>query len=197
MGDFEIALSQKEGRVDTSGVSVGSLTGWQRTVRVLGPCVLKRSLPLAFVWWILVEGNRASWYIGAPAVLLSATASAALLSPVSFRWYELVRFVPYFLIRSLLGGVDVAWRALHPGMPIDPHLVKYPIKLPPGLPRAFLANSVSLLPGTLTARIGSKSLDVHVLSRRKGIMSELERLEQRVGALFGTTLPDRRRPGPR
>lgn len=97
--------------------------------------------------------------------------------------------MPFFLIRSILGGTDVAWRAFHPGMPIDPYLLKYPIRLPPGLPRVFMANTVSLLPGTLSAELGSTYLNVHVLNKRKDVLSELEKLERRVAALFGISLP--------
>ena len=124
-----------------------------------------------------------------PAVLFATTASVALISPVTLVLYALFRFVPFFLIRSLLGGVDVAWRAFHPSMPIDPRLIEYPIQLPPGLPRVFLANTVSLLPGTLSVQLGSNYLNVHVLTRRKDVLSELENLERKVAALFGITLP--------
>ena len=159
----------------------------------LWPSILQRGLLFSLVWWVLVGGEMASWWIGVPAVLLAAAASIALLSPVTLVWYELFRFVPFFLIRSLLGGVDVAWRALHPSMPISPHLIEYPIQLPSGLPCVFMANTVSLLPGTLSTELGSRCLKVHVLNGRKDVLSELETLEQRVAALFGTSLPARSR----
>jgi len=168
---------------------------WHRAARRLLPRILARGLLFALVWWILVGGDMASSWIGVPAVLLAATASVALISPVTFVWYELFRFVPFFLVRSLVGGADVAWRALHPRMPIDAHLVDYPIQLPPGLSRTFLANAVSLLPGTLSAELDSMVLKVHVLSWRMDTLSELETLEHRVAALFGTSLPERRVAG--
>jgi multicomponent Na+:H+ antiporter subunit E len=157
--------------------------------------VLRRGVLFALVWWMLVEGDVASWWIGMPAVLLAATASIAFVSPTTLVWFELFRFVPYFLVRSVLGGVDVAWRALHPGMPIDPHMIDYPIKLPPGLPLVFMANTVSLLPGTLSVELHSSFLNVHVLSSRKDILLELETLEEIVAALFGLSLPARSERG--
>ncbi len=168
-----------------------SASNWRPAWQGLWPGVLRRGLLFAFVWWILVEGEIASLWIGVPAVLLVATASVALLSPVSFVWHELFRFVPFFLTRSLLGGADVAWRAIHPGMPIAPDLVEYPLQLPSGLPCVFLANTVSLLPGTLSAELDSNCLKVHVLNGRKDVLSELETLERRVAALFGASLPVR------
>lgn len=53
--------------------------------------------------------------------------------------------MPYLLWRSLYGGVDVARRALHPALPIAPRLFDHHWRLPPGLPRVVMANTVSLL----------------------------------------------------
>ncbi|MES9944702.1 MAG: Na+/H+ antiporter subunit E [Candidatus Thiodiazotropha sp.] len=55
-------------------------------------------------------------------------------------------------------GLDVAWRAFHPRMPITPELIVYPLRLPPGLPRVILVNTVSLLPGTLGTELGGQAL---------------------------------------
>ncbi len=153
------------------------------------PSILRRGLLFAIVWWVLVSGVTASWWIGVPAILLAAIASVALLPPVTLVWYEFLRFVPFFLIRSLLGGTDVAWRAFHPGMPIAPVLIEYPMRLPPGLARVFMANTVSLLPGILSAELGPNYFKVHVLDGRKDFLSELETVEQRVAAMFGASLP--------
>lgn len=180
-------LSQLDLQADVSqGASVLSL---RRRWRDRWPGILRRGLLFALVWWIVVEGDLTSLWIGVPAVLVATTVSIALRSPVTWIWYELFRFVPFFLIHSLIGGADVAWRAIHPRIPIAPHLVEYPIRLPLGLPRVFMANAVSLLPGTLSADLGSSCLVVHVLNGRKDVMSELGKLEQRVAALFGAVLP--------
>lgn len=151
---------------------------------------LRRATLYALLWLIVVEGDLSSLWIGVPAVLVATTASTALRSPATMILHELFRFVPFFLIHSLMGGVDVAWRAVHPRMPIAPHLVEYPFQLPPGLPRVFMANTVSLLPGTLSADICAHFLKVHVLTDRRDTTSELRKLEQRVAALFGVVLPE-------
>ena len=150
--------------------------------------IVSRTILFSLIWWILADGAASSWWIGVPAVLLAVTASAALLPPVSLVWYEFLRFVPFFLIRSLHGGVDVAWRAFHPSIPIAPDLIVYPLRLPPGLAQVFMANTVSLLPGTLSAELGANCLKVHVLDRRRGFLAELKAVEQSVARLFGTSL---------
>jgi multicomponent Na+:H+ antiporter subunit E len=141
------------------------------------------------MWWVLADGAMDSWLIGAPAVLFATLASVVLLPPVSWSSTGIIRFVPFFLWRSLYGGVDVAMRALHPRLPISPGMVNYRWRLPPGLPQVFMANTVSLLPGTLSAELDEEYLRVHVLDGRKDCLSELEKVEQRVAAVFGASLP--------
>lgn len=156
--------------------------------RSTGSSIVTRSVLFTLVWWILADGVVSSWWIGVPAVLLAVISSVALLPPVPLVWYELLRFVPIFLMRSLLGGADVAWRAFHPGVPIAPELITYPLRLPPGLSRVFMANTVSLLPGTLSAELGENCLTVHVLDGRQDYLSELESVEQNVARMFGASL---------
>ena len=147
--------------------------------------LVSRGLLFSLIWWILTDGTASSWWIGVPAVLLTLITSVALLPTVHFDWIAFFRFVPFFLVRSLLGGVDVAWRAFHPGMPIAPDLVEYPLQLPPGLARVFMADTVSLLPGTLSTEIRQNCLKVHVLDGRKDVIPELEAVEQGVARIFG------------
>jgi hypothetical protein len=49
----------------------------------------------------------------------------------------MIRLAPGFLRSSLLGGIDVARRALHPRMPLDAGWIAYRTKLPRGLPRVI------------------------------------------------------------
>ncbi|GJL77429.1 MAG: hypothetical protein NPINA01_04180 [Nitrospinaceae bacterium] len=140
------------------------------------------------IWWILTDGAPSSWWIGVPAVLLAGIVSAALIPPVPIVWLELLKFVPFFLLHSLLGGVDVARRAFQPNLPIAPGLIEYPFQLPQGLPLVFMTTIVNLLPGTLIAEFDQSLLKVHVLDRRKDFMTELEAVEQRVARIFGTSL---------
>ena len=147
--------------------------------------IASRGFLFTLIWWILTDGATDSWWIGLPAVLLAVILSNLLIPPLSLVWQELFKFVPFFFIRSLLGGVDVAWRAFHPRLPIDPDLIEYPLQLPPGLPSVFMANTVNLLPGTLCAELDHCTLKVHVLDRRKDFLTELEAVEQHIARMFG------------
>ena len=147
-----------------------------------------RTVIFALLWWVLTEGAPNSWLVGVPVVLLAVLASEALLPGVSWSLHGAVRFVPFFLWHSLHGGVDVARRALHPRLPISPELFDYRWRLPPGLPRVFMANTVSLLPGTLSAEMDEEYLRVHVLDQTGNFVSGLAVVEARVARLFGLSL---------
>lgn len=150
--------------------------------------VAARSVPLAAVWWALAEGVPGSWWVGVPAVVMAALASAILMPPVPIVWRELLRFVPFFLRRSLLGGLDVARRAFDPRLPIAPGIIDYGFRLPPGLPRVMLANTISLLPGTLGAGMEGDVLKVHVLDEGQDVAGEIAEVEQAIARLFGIAL---------
>jgi multicomponent Na+:H+ antiporter subunit E len=150
--------------------------------------VAARGLLFSLLWWMLTDGSVESWWVGVPAVSFAVIASIALLPPLPLVWRELLKFTPFFLWRSLLGGADVAWRAFHTGMPIAPEFIDYPLRLPPGLPRVILANIVSLLPGTLSAALDGQALKVHVLDSRGDFMTELKALEYRVARMCGASM---------
>ncbi len=148
-----------------------------------------RLLLLTLLWWILTDGAADSWSVGVPVVVLATLASIWLLPPSPWSLAGIVRFIPFFLWRSLRGGLDVARCALHPQLPISPELFDYRFRLPPGLPRLFMVNTVSLLPGTLSSALGENCLHVHVLGKREALLPELEKVEQNVAAIFGISLP--------
>jgi len=152
-------------------------------------CGCLRAVLFALMWWILTDGAIDSWLVGTPVVLFATGVSVLLLPPLSWSLTGIAQFIPFFLWRSLYGGVDVARRALHPRLPISPGLIDHRWRLPPGLPRVFMANTVSLLPGTLSVELGANCLQVHVLDERKDFLPELKKVEQRVAAMFGISLP--------
>lgn len=155
------------------------------------PTAIRRALVFAVLWGICAQGEVSSWVIGGPTVGVATLASVVLLPPLTWRWRlgGLARFVPYFLVRSVLGSVDVARRALHPRPPLAPLLVEYPLRLQDRLARVFLVNTVSLLPGTLAAELHAEHLTVHALDGSvAGVATDLKVLERLVADLFGAEL---------
>jgi multicomponent Na+:H+ antiporter subunit E len=102
------------------------------------------------------------------------------------RWSPagLFRFVPYFIRTTIHGGVDVSRRALSPRMRLEPGLLRYDLRLVTGTARVFFVNSVSLLPGTLSADLRGDCLWVHVIDLSQANHEQLRRLEERVAGLF-------------
>ncbi len=150
---------------------------------------LIRAVLFALIWWILTDGVMNSWLIGIPAVFIAALVSIALLPPFGLSLRGIINFIPYFVWHSLRGGVDVAWCAMHPRLPISPTLVDYNFRLPPGPSRVFMSNTISLLPGTLSIELDNKCVRVHVLDKFSAFAEELVVLERQVAAVFGLELP--------
>lgn len=150
--------------------------------------IIFRAVLFGLLWWILTDGAMTSWYVGVPTIVLATLASVALLPAASWSITGVARFVPFFIYHSLRGGADVAWRAFHPGLPIDPDTIEYALGLPPGRPLVFLVTVINLLPGTLSAAVTANTLQVHVLTRNESVAVELIALERLVARIFGVSL---------
>lgn len=147
----------------------------------------------AGLWAVLTAGTPASWVVGGPAVILALLLSRHL-APTGcwvFRWLALAWFIPWFFLQSLRAGLDVAGRALRPDPRLAPEVLDYRLRLPPGPARCFFMLVISLIPGTLTAAVGSDDrLLVHVLDRTQDNRGDLRDLERRVADVFGLPLAE-------
>lgn len=138
------------------------------------------------VTWIAIAGlHPAGIVFGA----FAAFAAVAALVPLSRfmprpRPYGLARFAVYFVTQSITGGVDVAMRAMSPRVRLDPGWVRYPMRLSSPALQAMFADCISLLPGTLSARIEGDAVDVHALDRTLDVLASLETLERRLADAF-------------
>jgi multicomponent Na+:H+ antiporter subunit E len=98
-----------------------------------------------------------------------------LLNPVSYFWAFVYLFVfTYYVIK---GGLDVAYRVLHPAIPIKPGIVKVRSVLKTETGLTMLANSITLTPGTLTIEVSDDGVFyihwLNVLSVDEGAAAEL------------------------
>lgn len=160
-----------------------ALCGWRS--------LLLRALVLAAGWVVLTEAEPSGFGFGAAVVTLALLAGLLLPASRAPRWSVpgLVRFAAVFVIGSLEGGVDVARRALAPGLPLTPAVVRYPLRLPAGPARNLFMGTLSLMPGTLSVDLDGADLAVHVLV---GSIDEVTRrcreLEAHVARALGETL---------
>ncbi|MBM4141980.1 MAG: cation:proton antiporter [Lentisphaerae bacterium] len=116
------------------------------------------------VWIVLVWPPRdetgalrlADLSAGALAALLAAAVmreftfekTRGLLDPRRYLWLAAYGVVLLFYI--VKANFDVAYRVLHPAMPIRPGIVKVRTSLRSASAITALANSITLTPGTLT-----------------------------------------------
>ena len=97
-----------------------------------------------------------------------------LLDPVRWLWF--LFYVPYFILYCLKANLDVAYRVLHPDVPIRPGIIKVSTTLKSDLAKTFLANSITLTPGTLTVDIIDQDLYIHWISISSDDPAEQTRL---------------------
>ena len=139
--------------------------------------------------WLLLQGGQ-YLLVGASVAVLAAGVGTWLAPGTVYPWNPLrfIGFCGWFLLASWQGGLDVARRAFSPSLPIDPLLHRHRISLPAGLPRTLLVAIVSLLPGTLSARLedDGRVLCVHALSAE--VLAGVAELEQRLARLFSLPL---------
>jgi multicomponent Na+:H+ antiporter subunit E len=147
-------------------------------------------LLFALLWFLLSGDDWASWLVGLPAAVL-ATWSAPQLQASSqsqLNLLGLLKFLPYFVWESVLGGIDVASRVVRPKMRLAPGFLEYRMRLTQASARRLFVNSLSLLPGTLAADLDGACLRIHALDLGMDLNQQLEELEWRVAAVYGESL---------
>ena len=82
-----------------------------------------------------------------------------LLHPVRLFW--VLVYVPVLFVYILRSNLDVAYRVLHPKLPIRPGITKARTTLTSVPGRALLANSITLTPGTMSVDLVDDVLYVH------------------------------------
>jgi multicomponent Na+:H+ antiporter subunit E len=146
--------------------------------------LLLRAALFSLLWWSFAEGRRIEWGFAVVGVTLATVVAHRRAGTREIRLTRLVGFVPYFLRRSVLAGVDVAWRALAPSGSVRPGFITLSLQLDSSQARMFYARVISLLPGTVAVRLEHDQLLVHALDVESPVEATLRELEARVAALF-------------
>ncbi len=81
------------------------------------------------------------------------------LQPHRIIWF--IIYVPFFIWYMIKANIDVAYRVLHPERPIKPGIIKIRTVLKTDIAKVFLANSITLTPGTMTCDIDGEFLYIH------------------------------------
>jgi multicomponent Na+:H+ antiporter subunit E len=127
---------------------------------------------ILFVFWILL-----SWHFDAEHLILGLISSLLVThftgdllitrKKIIFSLRKIVPFIQYLFYLTysiILANIDVAYRVLHPRMPINPRIVKFKSRLKSDIGQTALANSITLTPGTITVDVKYGTFYVHALS---------------------------------
>ena len=85
------------------------------------------------------------------------------------RYLWFIYYLPMFIWECVKANIDVAYRVIHPNRPINPGIVKVKTSLKSDTALTFLANSITLTPGTLSVDIDEEGgfLYIHWIDVRE------------------------------
>ena len=124
---------------------------------------------VALVLWLLITWslNWESVLVGVGVAFLTALVFGKRFVEEPRKWFQPARYfwllvyIPYFLWECIKANFDVAYRVLHPALPIKPGIVKVKTKLRSDIAKTALANSITMTPGTLSVDVIGEYLYVH------------------------------------
>lgn len=107
------------------------------------------------------------------------------------RYLWFLYYIPLFAWECLKANLDVAFRVIHPHTPLNPGIVKIKTKLKSDTALTFLANSITLTPGTLTVDVDKDKgvlyvhwIDVKTQDREEAAQIIAERFERILRRIF-------------
>ena len=124
---------------------------------------------LSLIFWLLL-----TFKITVPNIIVGSVASLIcsliftrffihniykLIQPHRYFWFLV--YLVVFIWECIKANLDVAYRVLHPAMPIRPGIVKVKTTLKSELARTLLANSITMTPGTISVDIIGDYLYIH------------------------------------
>ena len=152
-------------------------------------------LIIIFVLWLLLTWtfHWQALLAGAVLAILFAFILSGLLpkrverlfSPV--RWFWALMHLVSLSFWIVLANFDVLYRVLHPKLPIRPGIVKVKTTLESDEGKTFLANSITLTPGTLTVDIIDDWLYVHWINVHESL-ENTEAITRDIAGRFEITL---------
>ena len=124
---------------------------------------------LSLIFWLLL-----TFKLTLPNIIVGSVASLIctlffgrffitnvykLLQPQRYFWFIIYLFI--FVWECIKANLDVAYRVLHPSMPIRPGIVRVKTTLKSDMAKMLLANSITMTPGTISVDIIDDYLYIH------------------------------------
>jgi len=152
-------------------------------------------LIIYFVLWLLLTWSLDVQGLVAGAVLailfalilsgLLPERAERLFSPV--RWFWAIAHLLSLMLWIIVANFDVLYRVVHPNLPIRPGVVKVKTTLKTDEGKTFLANSITLTPGTLTIDVIDDWLYVHWINVHENL-EDTEAITRDIAGRFEITL---------
>jgi len=106
-------------------------------------------------WQHLLIGLLASIFVSWAVGDLFTENPWQFKDPKRYLWA--VYYIIILIWEMIKANLDVAYRVVHPGIPIKPGIVKVRTKLKSDAALTYLANSITLTPGTFTIDIDKEN----------------------------------------
>ncbi|MBG0859566.1 MAG: Na+/H+ antiporter subunit E [Bacteroidales bacterium] len=124
---------------------------------------------LSLIFWLLLtfRFTVSNLIVGSVASIICSAIFARyyldgvykFLQPKRYFWFIIYLFI--FIWECIKANIDVAYRVLHPAMPIRPGIVKVRTTLKSDFAKMLLANSITMTPGTISVDIIGDNLFIH------------------------------------
>ena len=150
---------------------------------------------ILFVFWIHLSGQFDIFHLTLGVIscaLVSRISGNLLFREKSIRSaypWEVLRFLtylPWLLYQIVLANIHVAYLVLHPKMLtlIDPHIIRFKVKLKTDIGLTTFGNSITLTPGTITVLIHEESFYVHAINQKVADDLLTGEMEDRVAQIY-------------
>lgn len=153
------------------------------------------SFIILFVFWIFLSGYFDIFHLTLGVIscaLVSRISGNLLFYEKKIRlthfWQTLrfLKYLPWLLYQIILANIHVAYLVLHPKVYslIDPHIIKFKVKLKTDIGLTTFGNSITLTPGTITVLIHEGSFYVHAIDQKVADDLLTGEMEDRVAQIY-------------
>jgi len=145
------------------------------------------------IWLIFTEFDFRSFIIGVFFIAAAAVMASWLFSQqskgrnnyTSIQLIAIPRFILFFILQSILGGIDTAKRAFSKHLNIAPGFIHYQLRLLTlDVNTNLFFNLLSLLPGSAYVTNEPQGIVIHFLSLTESSIDEIKHCEQEVARLY-------------
>jgi len=124
---------------------------------------------VTFILWLLLTFTVSIQFVitGVIVSVLTSFLFAKIFVQNWKKFFEIKRylwflwFLVVFICECIKANFDVAYRVLHPALPIKPGIIKAKVNLKTDIARTALANSITMTPGTLSVDITGEHIFIH------------------------------------